>query len=136
MRRELVKISGMACPACAKGIERAVEGLRGVARAAVVFDRGELELNYDERVLPGLAMRDAVAGIARGVAEETRRMSANVPLTGLGCTTRASRVIEDLEKMSGVISASVDMKSKRLSVTFDPAIINYAGIKSAIGCAR
>jgi copper ion binding protein len=136
MRNESIKISGMACPACAKGIEKVVGKLKGVAGASVAFESGELLLSYDERILPDFMLLEVVSGIARDVVEETRKMSLNAPLSGINCPECASRIAESLKKKEGVITASVNLSKKRMSVIFDPARIDYAQIKGAIGYAH
>jgi Cu+-exporting ATPase len=134
--REILTISGMACPACAKSIEKVVGGLKGVSRATVSFDRGELALDFDERRFPGGVIYDIVAGIASDVVEETRKMSASFPLSGLSCPECAARIEEILEKKEGVINASVSLKKGRVSVTYDPKKTEFSRIKNATRDAR
>jgi Cu+-exporting ATPase len=136
MKHESIKISGMACPACARGIEKVVGKLKGVTRASVTFESGEMALSYDERILPDSMLLDVISGIAHDVVEETRKMSLNVPLSGISCPECASRIVENLEKREGVIMASVNLNKKRVSVAFDPARIGLAQIRGAIGHDR
>jgi Cu+-exporting ATPase len=133
MKKEIFKINGMACPACAKGIEKVLGKVLGVSKATASIDAGELELNFDERKLSPLIIEEIVNGIVRDVLEETRKMSVSIPLSGLSCPECAAHIEEKLKKREGVTRVSVNCTPGRASVTYDPRRIDIAQIKNAIG---
>ena len=133
MKKEKFKISGMACPACAKGIEKVIGQVKGVSKASVSFDKGELILDYDERRLPESTLGNLVAGVVHDVVEETRKISANFPLYGLSCPECAARIEENLARLEGVVNSSVSLSKWRAAVTYDPKRIDFSQIKGAIG---
>jgi copper chaperone CopZ len=132
MRHESIGISGMACPACAKGIERVVRGLRGVGGASIDFYRGEMSLEYDERKLPRQPLLEMISEIARDVAEQARRVTYSAPAYGLRCLDCAARLEGILEKRKGVVSASVSVKDERVRVVYDPRRVDPRHIKSVV----
>jgi copper ion binding protein len=136
MTREVIQISGMACPACAKRISEAVGGLNGVTRASVSFDRGELSLEYDKRRLSGPLLHETIAEIVSDVVERTRRMSLDVPVYGLSCPKCADRIEETLTGKEGVIKASVNVKNGRANVVYDPKRVDFKHIKHIVEKAR
>jgi Cu+-exporting ATPase len=131
--KEVLNISGMACPACAKGIERTLRELKGVAKASVDFGKGELSLEYDKRYLPEYAVRDIVAGIVHDVVEETGKASYSAHVAGLKCPECARNIEEILESREGVIRASVDFARKRAKITYDPRIIEISQVRNMLG---
>jgi Cu+-exporting ATPase len=133
VKKEIFKITGMACPACAKGIEKILSIVPGVSKATACLDAGELELNFDERKLSPLIIKEIVNGIVQDVLEETRKMSVSIPLSGLSCPECAARIEEKLEGREGVTSVSVNCTPGRVSVTYDPRRIDISQIKNAIG---
>ncbi|MDR2779708.1 MAG: copper ion binding protein [Synergistaceae bacterium] len=136
MTSEVILINGMACPACAKGIEKTVGGLNGVARASVSFDKGELSLEYDERRLPGALLRATINEIVSDVVERTRRASLDVPVYGLSCSECAARIEEILAERDGVIGASVNVRKGRTKVVYDPKRTDFQHLKHVIENAR
>jgi Cu+-exporting ATPase len=131
--KDVLNISGMACPACARGIERTLHELKGVTRASVNFDKGELSLEYDERYLPEYAIRDIVAGIVHDVVEDTSKASYSVHVIGLKCPECARNIEEILESREGVITASVNFTRKRAKITYDPRIIEISQVRNMLG---
>ncbi|MDR0765061.1 MAG: copper ion binding protein [Synergistaceae bacterium] len=136
MIREVIRINGMACPGCAKGIEKVVGGLNGVRRISVSFDKGEMSLEYDERRLPGPLLRETISEIVNDVVEETMRMSLSVPVYGLSCPECAARIEEILTEKEGVINASVNFGMGRAKVVYDPKRTDLQHLKHVIENAR
>ncbi|MDR1509626.1 MAG: copper ion binding protein [Synergistaceae bacterium] len=136
MTREMIRISGMACPGCAKGIEKVVGGLRGVRRVSVSFDKEELSLEYDERRLSGPLLHETISEIVNDVVEQTRRMSLNVPVYGLSCPECAASIEEILAEKDGVINASVNFRIGRAKVDYDPKMTDFQHLKHVIENAR
>ncbi|MDR1650157.1 MAG: heavy-metal-associated domain-containing protein [Synergistaceae bacterium] len=136
MTEETIQISGMACPVCARGIEKAVGGLDGVARASVSFDKEELSLKYDERRLPGLLLREVVSGIVGDVTARTRRVSVSVPVYGMSCPECAAGIEEILSGKSGVLNASVNVSTGRAEVVYDPKRTDFRRLKHVVENAR
>ena len=133
MKFETITISGMACPACAKGIERTVAALRGVSKASVSFDESELALEYDERLLPEDSIREIAACVVHDVVEEMTRASYSAGTPGLKCPECAAGVEEILKASDGVFDASVNFKSKRARVTYDPRALEISRLRSIVG---
>jgi Cu+-exporting ATPase len=131
--KEILNISGMACPACARGIERTLLELKGVTKASVNFDKGELSLEYDGRYLPEYAVRDIVAGIVHDVVEDTGRASYSAQVFGLKCPECARNIEEILESREGVVTASVNFAKKRARITYDPRIIEISQVRNMLG---
>ncbi|KAA0954740.1 heavy-metal-associated domain-containing protein [Chryseomicrobium aureum] len=52
MKKEVLRVSGMDCPSCAKDIEKTVAKLNGVEKAEVNFIAEKLTVTYDDSQLP------------------------------------------------------------------------------------
>jgi Cu+-exporting ATPase len=133
MKFETITIAGMACPACAKGIEKTVAALRGVSKASVSFDESELALEYDERLLPEGSIREIAAGIVHDVVDEMARASYSAQTPGLKCPECAAGAEEILKSSDGVFDASVNFRSKRARVTYDPRALGIERLRGMVG---
>ncbi len=58
--RMTLAITGMTCPACAAGIERALKDTPGVRSATVSFEKGEAAVAYEPGKVPAQQLIDAV----------------------------------------------------------------------------
>jgi len=55
-----------------------------------------------------------------------------LPLIGLSCNNCALAVEKFVQKLPGVLEASVDFAREKLSLTFDPAIVNLTQLIEAV----
>jgi Cu+-exporting ATPase len=58
--------------------------------------------------------------------------TATMPVTGLTCVNCASIIDTNVKKMPGVNSANVDFASEKLTVSFDPDVVNEKNIVDAV----
>ena len=48
MKRQMIMLDGLSCPACAAKLEKALQRLPGVKSAKVSFGAGSLNVEYEE----------------------------------------------------------------------------------------
>ena len=73
MKREMLKLEGMHCAACAKSIEKATGKLDGVYSSNVNFATEYLNIDYDENTLDREKIISTVAKLGfKAVYEEVR----------------------------------------------------------------
>jgi copper chaperone CopZ len=132
LRREVLKIPYMTCPASARTIEKIAAGVRGVAKVSARFSDGTVALEYDDRRVSSRVLRDAIIGIARSVLEEGRRISASIPIADAVSAECAGRVEDALAGLDGVIDASVDPNSGRARIVYDPRRIAFGNIRTKV----
>lgn len=132
MKKDIVKIGGMHCAACAQRIEKGVAKLDGVADAAVNFAAENLHVTYDEEKIALPAIKAAVEKLGYSVIEaaETRRVV--LPVGGMTCAACAARIERALGKTEGIAEASVNLATERATVAYNPDKIRLSGIKDVI----
>ncbi|MFZ4547615.1 MAG: heavy metal translocating P-type ATPase [Bacteroidales bacterium] len=57
---------------------------------------------------------------------------ATMPVTGLTCVNCASLIDANIKKMPGVDEANVDFASEKLTISFDPTVVNEKNIVDAV----
>lgn len=70
IERSLI-VNGMTCGGCVSHVERALQGVSGVAEARVSLDRGEAKVRYDPAVTGFAAFREAVQAAGYDLKEDS-----------------------------------------------------------------
>lgn len=68
MKHETYQVTGMSCSACSARVEKAVSKLEGIEKASVNLLTNSMQVNYDETVLTGQAIIDAVVDAGYGAS--------------------------------------------------------------------
>lgn len=75
LKQTTYSISGMSCVNCAARIDKALNETEGVARAAVNFAMGELQVEFDEKVISASRIEQAVVALGYGIRSAVRAES-------------------------------------------------------------
>ncbi|MBW1697103.1 MAG: copper-translocating P-type ATPase [Deltaproteobacteria bacterium] len=121
-------ISGMSCANCALNIERGVKKLEGVKSTDVNFAAEQAVVSFDPKALN---TRDIVKKI-HDSGYSVATVSAEIPVTGMTCANCAANIERAVNKVPGVVRASVNFATERLSVEFIPTISSLDDVLSAI----
>ena len=62
------------------------------------------------------------------MAEQTQAKTVELDVLGMTCASCANTVERGLKKVAGVSAANVNIATERASVTFDPTVLNVAGL--------
>jgi Cu+-exporting ATPase len=122
-------VTGMTCANCALNIQKSLKKVEGVKDANVNFATEQASVSFDmEQVqIKDLAYKIHDAGY--GVVTTT----AEIPVTGMTCANCAMTIERTLnKKVPGVIKATVNFATERLSVEYIPTIATLDDIISAI----
>ncbi|TYZ65357.1 hypothetical protein PybrP1_012681 [[Pythium] brassicae (nom. inval.)] len=126
-RTVLLNVSGMSCAKnCATKVEAALASTSGVESAVVDFKRKRATVVVD--AASKLSDRDLVEAV-RGAGAKfdatpfvAAARTVVLDVTGMSCAKNCARKVEAaLQAADGVVSASVDFKTKRATVLVDPA---------------
>lgn len=60
MEQVIIKIGGMSCQGCVKGVTAALQGVAGVQAAAVDLAAGEARVDFDPQQTSAVVLRQAV----------------------------------------------------------------------------
>jgi len=109
-----IHITGMSCATCAATIEKGLSEIPGIEQADVNFALEKASIRYDPTKVDLAKIKDAVSQLGYGVA--TRK--SIFPVSGMTCASCVARVEEALSKVPGVISASVNLASEKVTVEY------------------
>lgn len=133
MTKQLIKIEGMSCAACANRVEKAVKKLEGIEQANVNFATETLSVSYDEERISKQTIEEAIMKAGYKVHKEIKHYLFEIE--GMSCAACANRIEKIVKKQSGVQSAVVNFASEKLSVSIDESVINIGEIKEKVAKA-
>jgi P-type Cu+ transporter len=129
MNKELqIGVQGMTCAACVARVERGLGKLEGVTSASVNLATEHASIAYDPDKITPQALLDKVVEIGYIPLTDTVELG----VTGMTCAACVQRVEKALNKVPGVLNASVNLATERASVTYLPATTGLAQLKRAI----
>jgi Cu+-exporting ATPase len=120
-------ITGMTCASCSNRVTKALQKVPGVADASVNLATEQAAINYDAAQTGPDALRAAVENAGYGVVTD----QIEFPVTGMTCASCSNRVTKALQKVPGVLNATVNLASERADVTFLPST-NWPELKAAV----
>ncbi len=122
-------VTGMTCANCAANIERGIRKLGGVTQANVNFASEQAAVSFDPQQvgIPNIVTRIHRSGY--GVPS----FKTDLPVTGMTCANCAANIERALnKKVPGVVSATVNFATERVSLEYIPAISSLEDIVAAI----
>ena len=131
-RQLTVPVIGMTCANCVASVERNSKKASGVADAAVNFASEKLTISYDpaiqkpKEVLAEVMKRVERAGYTIPVAE------IDLPITGMTCANCVATVERVLNRLDGVVEATVNFASEKASVRYIPGTIDRGEMAAAV----
>ncbi|MCP4113604.1 MAG: copper-translocating P-type ATPase [Desulfobacteraceae bacterium] len=124
-----IPVSGMTCVNCAMNIERSVKKLEGVTQASVNFASEQASVTFDSQVLK---VSDIIEKIQKA-GFNPAYAKAEFPVVGMTCANCAMNIERTLnKKVQGVVSASVNFASERVSVEYLPNAVSLEDMAGAI----
>ncbi len=131
-RQLTVPVIGMTCANCVASVERNSKKAAGVSEAAVNFATEKLTISYDpaiqkpQEVLAEVMARVEKAGYSIPVAE------IDLPITGMTCANCVATVERTLNRLDGVVEATVNFASEKASVRYIPGTIDRGEMAAAV----
>ncbi len=121
-------VTGMTCANCAATIERNLKKLPSAEQVNVNFasERASLTLDPAALSLADVMARIEKAGYGIALAE------ADIPLRRLSDDTDARRAQAALEKMEGVLTASVSVATEKALVKYIPTLVSQSDLRAAL----
>ena len=121
-------ISGMTCAACVGRVERGLKKVAGVQDAAVNLATERASVTFD----PALTTPAALVQQVHDTGYEAVTAQTTFPVAGMTCAACVGRVERALNKVGGVLSASVNLATERASVTYLPAATSVGALQEAV----
>ncbi len=121
-------VSGMTCAACVGRVERGLKKVEGVQDATVNLATERASVTFD----PSKTTPSALLEQVRDVGYEPITQSFELGVTGMTCAACVTRVERAINKIEGVLEASVNLATERATVRFIPAQTSLGHLKRAI----
>ena len=122
-------VAGMHCANCAMSIERGVKKLDGVKDAIVNFASEQAVISFDPEILTLKDLVDQIHSSGFTVAVTKIELS----ITGMSCANCAANIESSLyKKTTGIISASVNFATERLTAEYIAGVTSVNDIVSVI----
>src|ERR671920_857010 len=113
LKRIDIPVTGMSCASCVLRVERALSQQEGVTEASVNFAAEKASVSYEPTTSPHeliLAIQDV------GYSADVRQMTFGV--MGMTCASCVGRVEQALNKVPGVLEASVNLTNEKVTVEY------------------
>ncbi|HNU35749.1 MAG TPA: heavy metal translocating P-type ATPase, partial [Methanomassiliicoccales archaeon] len=121
-------VTGMTCATCAGTISDSLSELEGVLQADVNLATERASVTFDPDKVDVAKIRRAVEDAGYGVIMNELTLS----IGGMSCASCVNTVEEAVGELEGVLSASVNLVTEKLTVRYDPQRIRVAQIKKAV----
>ena len=124
-----IPVSGMTCANCAANIERGLKKLKGIKASSVSFASEKASVTYE----PGeISLSDIIEKI-NSLGYKALTSKIEIPVTGMTCANCAMNIERVLNrKVPGILKASVNFATERVSVEYIPSSASVEDIISAI----
>ncbi len=127
-----IPVTGMTCANCAMNIGRSVKKLPGIAEANVNFAAEQALITFDAQTV---RLTEIVENI-RKAGFDVLSAKSDFPVRGMSCANCAMNIERTLnKKVPGVLSASVNFASERVSVEYLPSATSLSEMAGAIAKA-
>jgi Cu+-exporting ATPase len=122
-------VTGMTCANCALNIERGAKKMEGVDDIIMNFASGQAAVTFDSKKL---GIKDILKKI-QDLGYNVPTTKVEFPVTGMTCANCAMNIEKAVGKnVPGVVKASVNFATERLSVKYVPSVSSIDDIISAI----
>lgn len=125
-------VLGMTCANCVAAVERNSKKVEGVTGATVNFANEKVTFTYDPAVVKGKDVTTAVIERVKRAGYEIPTANLELPLLGITCANCATNIERALNKVDGVLSATVNYASEKAAVTYATGAVSRAEMVAAV----
>ena len=111
-KKTTISIIGMHCASCVTRVESAIGSIRGVVSININLASEKAFLEYDSQKVYLIKIKSVINDLGYEVA--TRKMVLSIK--GMHCASCVTRVEKALKRLSGVISADVNLVPEKAVV--------------------
>src|SRR5919112_1794274 len=123
-----IPVTGMTCASCVRRVERRLSEKEGVAEASVNFASEKASVTYE----PTATSPDELIRTIRDAGYGANVREKTFSVTGMTCASCVGRVERALEKVPGVLQASVNLANERATVEYLAGEVEPRELEKAI----
>ncbi|WP_342431154.1 heavy metal translocating P-type ATPase [Neobacillus sp. FSL H8-0543] len=113
------QVTGMTCAACALRIEKGLKKVEGVQDANVNLALEKATVKFDTSVTGPAELHKKVRDLGYDVVTSKTEFD----VTGMTCAACSARIEKGLNKMEGVVSATVNLALEKATVEYNPSVL-------------
>lgn len=155
MEDAVIKIKGMMCGHCEKTVTEAAMSIKGVTKASSDFKKGEAKVSFDSSMTTLETIKKAITEAGYEVMDEGEACPVPIPvpvsvskpefvvnesgikkssikITGMTCASCAQNIEKGLNKLDGVVKASVNFSFEKAAVEYDSSKVSPAELENTI----
>ncbi len=125
-------VLGMTCANCVAAVERNSKKVEGVTGAMVNFANEKVTFSYDPAVVKGQDVTTAVIEKVKRAGYEIPTADLELSLLGMTCANCATNIERALNKVDGVLSATVNYANEKAAVSYATGAVNRAEMVAAV----
>lgn len=125
----IIHIIGMSCTACAANIEKKLKRENGVVEANVSFGSEKAIVSIDRSKTDRDKIIKAIESLGYGVESSQKKpVKALIKIYGMSCVSCASGLESILKKKEGIINASINFGTEKLTLEYNDVVISIKDI--------
>lgn len=124
----VLPITGMSCASCAARIQKGLTGLSGIVTASVNFAAANVSITYDP---DKVHLNDFIQTI-KELGYHAGVESVSIPVQGMSCASCVKKITDALNRVDGVVNASVNFATERADVNYLPTETAITDLVKAI----
>ncbi|UCF64911.1 MAG: copper-translocating P-type ATPase [bacterium] len=121
-------VVGMSCAACAVKIEKSLSKVRGVQHVSVNYAAQQALVEVDEDSAPFSEIVQSV----KSAGYDVRTVKSTLKIEGMHCASCVGRVEKALQKLPGVLDATVNLNLEEASVRYVPELVSLSDMKATV----
>lgn len=126
-----VDVEGMTCASCSARVERALNKLPGIRDSSVNLATERAELNYDPQAIDPDSITEAI----REAGYTPVDAQLELAVEGMTCASCVGRVERALQRVPGVLQASVNLAIEQALVRYLPAMTDPDALAASVAKA-
>ncbi|GAB0056805.1 Copper-exporting P-type ATPase [Candidatus Magnetaquicoccaceae bacterium FCR-1] len=119
-------VGGMSCASCAGRVERALNGVSGVEKAAV-------NLAMAQATVSGAVPLDRLIAAVREIGFQVPVVTESFAIQGLSCAACVAKAEKAMSALPGVMHARVNLASQEAVVAHVAEVVTFEALRDAIG---
>ncbi|MEJ8307374.1 heavy metal translocating P-type ATPase [Saccharibacillus sacchari] len=119
-----LQISGMTCAACSNRIEKGLNRMPGIAAANVNLALEKASVDYNPKETDIAEIERKIESLGYGTVKD----AADFDITGMTCAACSARIEKGLNRMPGVLNASVNLALETAHVEYSPGALDSGDI--------
>ncbi|MGH2369415.1 MAG: heavy metal translocating P-type ATPase, partial [Chloroflexota bacterium] len=125
-------VVGMTCANCVATVERNSKKAKGVKNANVNFASEKVTVFYDPSEISAQEVAGDVIARVKRAGYEIPTATLELPLVGMSCANCAQTIERRLNKVDGVVKATVNFASEKATVQYAPGAVTRAELVAAV----